>query len=280
MVLSPRRGRAIIHARKGVFLTMPETRERDVHAAAAAGFGAEATAYVSGRPDYPAGVAEWLTADLGLAAGTRVLDLGSGTGKFLPYLRASGADVVAVEPVAAMRARLARANPDVVALEGTAEDIPLAAGSVDAVVCAQSFHWFVTANALVEIARVLRPGGRLGLIWNVRDERVPWVAALSAITDPYEGGAPRYRTGAWRRAFPAPGFGPLSERRFPHVHRGSPEAVIVDRTLSVSFIAALPEAERAPVLEAVRRLIARTPELGRGTVAFPYETMAFRCTRT
>ena len=175
----------------------------------------------------------------------------------------------------------ALAYPDVVPLAGTSESIPLAVESLDAVVCAQSLHWFANTRALSEIARVLRPGGRLGLIWNVRDESVPWVAALSAITDPHEGGAPRYRTGAWRSVFPAPGFGPLRERRFRHVHRGPPEAVIVDRTLSVSFVAALPEADRAGIVEAVRDLIATTPELaGRETVSFPYETMAFCCAKT
>jgi SAM-dependent methyltransferase len=254
--------------------------DEGIHAAAAGGFGAQAAAYVAGRPDYPAAVSEWLAGEIGLGPGRRVLDLGAGTGKFLPALRATGAEVVAVEPVAAMRAQLARANPDVTPLPGTAEAIPVAAGTLDAVVCAQSFHWFASGAALAEIARVLRPGGRLGLIWNVRDETVPWVAALSAITDPHEGGAPRYRTGAWRAPFPSPEFGPLAERRFSHVHRGPPEAVIVDRTLSVSFIAALPEAERARIAGAVRALIAATPELaGRETVEFPYETAAFSCVR-
>ncbi|MDP4024595.1 class I SAM-dependent methyltransferase [Methylobacterium sp. NEAU 140] len=263
---------------------MPETGAAaadgaGIHAAAADGFAAGAAAYGAGRPDYPAAVADWLTGDLGLGPGRRVLDLGAGTGKFLPYLRATGADVVAVEPVAAMRAALLRAHPEATALAGTAEAIPLEAACLDAVVCAQAFHWFAGAAALAEIARVLRPGGRLGLIWNVRDERVPWVAALSRITDPHEGGAPRYRTGAWRAAFPAPGFGPLRERRFPHVHRGPAEAVVVDRTLSVSFVAALPEAERAAVAGAVRALVAETPELAGAEVAFPYETVAFTCMR-
>ncbi len=174
---------------------MSDERGSAIHRAAAQGYGAEADTYVTGRPDYPAAVTGWLAADLGLGPGRRVLDLGSGTGKFLPILRATGASVVAVEPVDAMRARIAGAHPEVEALAGTAEAIPLDAASLDAVVCAQSFHWFATAAALTEIARVLRPGGRLGLIWNVRDETVPWVAALSRITDPHEGGAPRYRTG-------------------------------------------------------------------------------------
>lgn len=257
----------------------PDDSGAGIHAAAATGFAAQADAYVAGRPDYPAGVADWLAADLGLGPGRRALDLGAGTGKFLPHLLATGAEVVAVEPVAAMRARLARAHPGVPALAGTAEAIPAADASLDAVVCAQSFHWFATARAVAEIARVLRTGGRLGLIWNVRDEGVPWVAALSAITDPHEGGAPRYRSGAWRAVFPAPGFGPLAERRFPHAHVGPAEAVIVDRTLSVSFVAALPEAGRAGVAAAVRALIAGTPDLSGPTVAFPYETAAFHCVR-
>lgn len=259
---------------------MSDERGSAIHRAAAQGYGAEADTYVTGRPDYPAAVTGWLAADLGLGPGRRVLDLGSGTGKFLPTLRTTGASVVAVEPVDAMRARIAGAHPEVEALAGTAEAIPLDAASLDAVVCAQSFHWFATAAALTEIARVLRPGGRLGLIWNVRDETVPWVAALSRITDPHEGGAPRYRTGAWRAPFPAPDFGPLRERRWRHAHSGTPEAVILDRTLSVSFIAALPSAERARVAAAVRALIADTPELaGRATLDFPYVTTAYSSVR-
>jgi SAM-dependent methyltransferase len=259
---------------------MSDDRGSGLHRAASTGYAAEADAYVAGRPDYPPAVAGWLTRELGLGPGRRVVDLGAGTGKFLPHLSATGAAVVAVEPVAAMRARLAGAHPAVDALSGTAEAIPMASQSVDAVVCAQSFHWFATAAALAEIARVLRPGGRLGLIWNVRDESVPWVAALSRLTDPHEGGAPRYRTGAWRTVFPDAAFGPLRECQWRHVHHGPPEAVIVDRTLSVSFIAALPATERARVAAAVRALIARTPDLaGRSTVAFPYVTTAFGAVR-
>jgi len=179
-----------------------------------------------------------------------------------------------------MLAELQKSNPDVVTKPGSAEAIPLEDGSVDAVVCAQSFHWFASPASVAEVRRVLKPGGVFGLIWNVRDERVRWVAALTKIMAPYEGNVPRYHTQAWRQQFPAQGFGPLRERQFSNAHRGDPEQVIVDRVLSVSFIAALPEQAFKKVANQVRALIAETPELaGKTEVSFPYETAAFSCVR-
>jgi SAM-dependent methyltransferase len=154
--------------------------------------------------------------------------------------------------------------------------MPLGNASVDAVVCAQSFHWFASRAALDEIHRVLKPGGRLGLVWNLRDARVPWVAKLDAIVNRYEGDAPRYYTGAWRNAFPHEGFGPLVDTHFSLGHTGSPEDVIVHRVRSTSFIASLPEAARAEIDAAVRKLIESQPELsGKHEVTVPYETAAF-----
>lgn len=252
-----------------------------IHQAAASGFGAMAATYATGRPEYPAGIEDWLRADLGLGSGKIAVDLGAGTGKFLPRLRATDAHVIAVEPVAAMREQLTRRNPGIEVKDGSAEHIPLTDGSINAVVCAQSFHWFATRPALAEIHRVLKPGGVLGLVWNVRDESVPWVAALTAIMRPYEGDTPRYTSLEWRRVFPADGFGDLREQRFPSGHIGSPEHVIVDRVLSVSFVAALPAAERTWVAARVRDVIATSPDLaGRTEVTFPYETVAFSCTKT
>ena len=129
-----------------------------------------------------------------------MLDLAAGTGKLTAHLVETGAEVVAIEPVDEMRAVLERELPSVRALAGTAEAIPLDAASVDAVTVGQAFHWFRGDEALAEIHRVLRPGGGLGLVWNVRDTSVPWVARLTEIMEPHRGDAPTHRTGAWRKA--------------------------------------------------------------------------------
>jgi len=147
---------------------------------------------------------------------------------------------------------------------------------VDTVVCAQAFHWFATVEAVAEMHCVLVPGETLGLIWNGRDESVPWVPALSQITDRREGDTPRHGTGAWRKAFPAPGFEFIGDRHVRNHHIGSAEQVVLKRTMSVSFIAGLPAIERHAVKREVQNLIEGTPELsGGGEVAFPYETSMF-----
>lgn len=247
-----------------------------VHDSAAAGYTAAAQTYVRGRPDYPTEAGAWLREIVELARGKSVLDLGAGTGKFVPLLRESGAKVLALEPVAAMRAELVERYGDVEALAGTADNIPLPNAAVDAVVCAQAFHWFATREALAEIHRVLVPGGVLGLIWNVRDTDMPWVAELGRITDAFEEGTPRYQSGEWRCVFPAEGFTALDERSAQNAHVGSAEQVVVERTLSVSFIAALPPEQQREVERRVRDLIRATPALSeRPDVAFPYVTRMF-----
>lgn len=247
-----------------------------VHHTAAAGYKIAAETYVRGRPDYPLPLTAWLTQTLGLNTHTTVIDLGAGTGKFTGRLVATGAQVIAVEPVAQMLEKLSAAYPQALAVSGTATDLPLPDASVDVVVCAQAFHWFASREALDEIARVLKPGGKLGLVWNLRDTRIGWVPKLDAIVNALEGDTPRYYTGAWRRAFPHSAFGPLQEQQFAHGHTGSPEDVIFNRVRSTSFIAALPAMERAKVDERLRALIAAEPELrDKDVVTVPYMTAAF-----
>ena len=252
-----------------------------LHPSAATGYDQGAASYARGRPDYPPAIVDWLREALALAPHTQVVDLGAGTGKFVPSLLATGADVVAIEPVAGMRAQFAAAYPHLTVLDGTAEALPLTEASVDAVVCATAFHWFATAAALAEIRRVLRPGGRLGLIWNVRDERVPWVARLADLVRGYAGDTPRQADDAWRRVFPADGFGPLQHAEFAHSHEGPAETVIVGRLLSTSFFAALPASAREELAQRIRAVIAAEPELvGRDRVAMPYRTMAYVAQKT
>ena len=254
----------------------------ELHPAARDGFAAGALNYAAGRPSYPPAITQWLTDALHLSRGKTVVDLGSGTGKFLPSLAPTSAEIIAIEPVAAMRQRLMDDHPDARVEAGSATAIPLPDACADAVVCAQAFHWFANSEALDEIHRVLKPGGFLGLVWNVRDDSVPWVAALADIMAPYETGVPRQASGAWRTVFPARGFGPLDERTLAHPgHSGWPEHVIVERILSVSFIAALPMREQTKVERQLHVLIAATPELsGKREVTLPYATIAVRIEKT
>ncbi|NWB62651.1 MULTISPECIES: class I SAM-dependent methyltransferase [unclassified Pseudomonas] len=251
-----------------------------VHKSAQQGFSTQAVTYAQGRPDYPRQLTGWLTDALQINPHSTVIDLGAGTGKFTRLLSTVAPTLIAVEPVEAMGAQLHKLLPQVRLLSGTAEAIPLEAATADALVCAQAFHWFSTEAALAEIHRVLKPDGRLGLIWNVRDESVDWVAAITEIITPYEGDTPRFHTGRWREAFTGEYFSAPEMTCFPYSHVGSPQEVIMDRFLSVSFIAALPPAEKAQVTEQLQSLINTHPALrGRETVAFPYQTQAYRSQR-
>jgi len=224
---------------------------RVVHESALVGFEAGVGAYRRARPGYAAPV----LAELGrLPVGGPVVELGPGTGIVTAELVAAGHQVVAVEPVAAMREALADAVSSADVREGRAEAIPVDDGVATAVVAAQSFHWFDPDAALDEIARVLPAGGRLVLMWNVRDESVPWVAAFGAVTNRYRGDTPSHHTGRWRQAID-------DDRRFALDHEletahGWPTDVdgVVERALSVSFIAALDEAQRRSVAAEVRAL--------------------------
>ncbi|HET6173887.1 MAG TPA: class I SAM-dependent methyltransferase [Gaiellales bacterium] len=251
-----------------------------VHPAAAVGFDRAAGAYERGRASYPAAAVETILAVTGAAPGRTLLELGAGTGKLTHELVGSGARVLALEPVAGMREVLTQNAPAAELLAGVAESIPLAHDSVDAVIAAQSYHWFDPEAATAEAARVLPPGGVVALIWNRRDESVDWMRELTRILDGRAGDAPRYRTGLWRRGFDTnPAFAPLALQTWPH--RGAAgRDVVLDRVASMSFVAALDDEPRAELLAEIGKLLDTHPDTrGRHDVAIPYVTELFTTRR-
>jgi SAM-dependent methyltransferase len=229
-----------------------------IHPAAAAGFGRAAAAYERGRPGYPDDAVDRLVAAL---PGRRVVDLAAGTGKLTRALAARGCDVVAVEPVAEMRALI---ESPAHAIDGVAEATGLPAASADAVTVAQAFHWFDAPRALAEIHRVLRAGGVLALIWNRRDMRDALQRRITELLEPHRGGVPAHRDDAWRRAIEdSPLFGPLREETFANEQIVDADG-LADRIGSISFVAAMGERERAALLAELRALA------GGATVALRY----------
>ena len=234
----------------------------------AASFARVADAYERARPGYPADAGLWLAGE----TPCDVVDLGAGTGKLTRSLAALGHHVIAVEPLGEMLDLLRVAVPGATAVVGSAESMPLPDGAADVVACAQAFHWFDHGPALEEIARVLRPGGRIALVWNVRDERVPWVSELS---DAMVG-----RTGVDRGAagpIEQSGlYGPVEHATFEHTQTVDGEALRA-LVLSRSYCAVLPEEERAPILGRVDRLF---DEHARdGLLTLPYVVECFRAER-
>jgi SAM-dependent methyltransferase len=234
-----------------------------VHEAATVGFSRDVERYQRGRPTYHPSLARRVVDRYGHGM---MVELGAGTGILTRQLIDLGQPVIAVEPVVTMRTLLAEAVPEADIRIGAAENIPVDGGTAHTVVASQSFHWFDFRPALDEIHRVLHPGGHLVTTWNVRDESVAWVAALTELLDHHAGTAPRYRDMAWRRAINSDArFGSVDEWRVANPFPTTVEGV-VDRALSTSFIAALTPDKQAAVAEQVRELV--TP-LGE-TFEFPY----------
>jgi SAM-dependent methyltransferase len=232
-------------------------------------FGSQAAAYERGRPSYPPEAIDWL-----LPPGARdVLDRGAGTGKLTARLVERGLDVVAVDPIAEMLEVLAAALPETPALLGTAEQIPLPDNSVDAVLVAQAWHWFDAARAIPELVRVLRPGGRLGLVWNTRDERLGWVKELGTIIG-REDARDAVDAGVH---LPEP-FGDIQGHQVEWTNYLTPQALI-DLVASRSYCITSPDAVRTKTLDQVRRLLATHPALvGATGLALPYITVCVRAT--
>jgi len=184
-----------------------------IHEAALEGFGRGASAYERGRPSYPQPAVDWMLERLSIGPGRVVADLGAGTGKFTRLLVASGARVLAVEPVAGMRAELRRAVPAAEVVDATAQAIPVQDGELDAVTAAQAFHWFASERVLVEIHRALRPG----VIFTRRALADPVQAGLDRIIAHHRGAVPTHENDRWMDAMDQTIlFTPIGTRQFTY----------------------------------------------------------------
>ena len=234
-------------------------------------FGSQAAAYERGRPSYPPEAVDWLLAPTDTWVARDVLDLGAGTGKLTTRLVERGLQVVAVDPIAEMLEMLRTALPDTPALLGSAEQIPLLDNAVDAVLVAQAWHWFDQERAVAEIARVLRPGGRLGVLWNTRDERSGWVKDFGRIV-----GLEHDRDNA-TVDLPEP-FTDIATHQVEWTNYITPQALI-DYVASRSYCITSPAEVRTRTLDEVRELLVSHPSLANATgLAMPYITVCVRAT--
>jgi SAM-dependent methyltransferase len=228
-------------------------------------FGRIADDYERGRPTYPSEAVRWLIGDA-----QRVIDLGAGTGKLTSALVGLVPEVVAVEPQLSMVNQLNRAVAGAHAVCGSAEKIPIRSRWADAVVVAQAFHWFDQERALPEIARVLKPSARLGLIWNVRDESIDWIAELSRI-------GTRDNSAKIRSSLKQlPHFRPFEMKTF-QMSQVLDRNTLLAHVRSRSSVAAVDEVERLRIMKAVVQLCETHPDLaGKARFELRYETQAFR----
>lgn len=235
----------------------------------ATSFGSQAEVYDRARPEYPSEAVAWM-----LPADARdVADVGAGTGKLTSGLVAEGRVITAIDPDPQMLARLSGRLPGIRTLVGTGEDLPLADASMDAVVFGQAWHWVDPLRASAEVARVLRPGGTLGLIWNIRDDAEPWVREL---TETMHTSDAEELIAAGGPVVGEP-FGPLEHEAFRWTGTFTVDS-LVELAASRSYIITANEARRNEILAAVRSLGERMRD-AEGRITMPYLTHAYRVSR-
>lgn len=240
-------------------------------------FGAAAGAYESGRPDYPREAVDWLLEPVrSPGRALRVADAGAGTGKLTRTIAETGADVVAIDPDPAMLAALRERVHGVPTFVGTAERMPLPDASIDALLLGQAWHWVDPQLGAAEASRVLRPGGVLGLVWNIRDEGEPWVARLTAVM---HGSHAEEMIAAGGPRVAAP-FGALERRTWTWTRTITRDALL-DMVASRSYVITAPADERSRILDGVAELFEaqRRVENGVEVADLPYRTEAFRTIR-
>ncbi len=245
---------------------------RDRHARS---FGGDMAAYARARPGYPGAAVDWLVPP----GAVDVVDLGAGTGQLTGSLVDRGLRVTAVDPSASMRAALAERLPDIPVLAGSGESIPVPDSSVDAVLCAQAWHWVDPAAASAEVARVLRPGGVLGLVWNDRESSGRWGAELDRLLIP-AGSAGSPVAGSGDR--PPDVRAPFTVEEGPRVAwvQHVDAAGLVDLVASRSYVLVLDDAGRRRVLAAAADLARRwSADTGSDQLGITYLTRSWRGVR-
>lgn len=237
------------------------------------GFASASDTYERGRPPYPDALIDHLTEHWDLTATSTVADVAAGTGKLSRQLRAAGARCVAVEPSASMRAECRRVSPDTEIVAGSAEALPLADDAFDLVTVAQAFHWFDARRALHELARVLRPGGVVVLVWNDRETSLPWAGALDRILHAAGSSSCASPEDVRPRFEGDPHFGPFAPWAIGH-HVPMRAADVEDMVTSRSYVRVLPPEHRRAVVQEVSAVTAPLPQV----ISMPYTTKAY-CAR-